>query len=351
MLRALLVGVAVFAGLITGRGAWAGLQEAQVSVLTYHDLHGWAEDDHGEALGVFLNTCAALDDPEWRPICKLAARQEPGRENARTFFELFFTPVLIEDGKEPLFTAYFEPILDGSRHQEGKFQYPVYSLPPGLRQGQAWLTRREILEEGALTGRGLEIAWVDDPVALQFMQIQGSGRIRLRDGSEIRLGYAGSNGHRFRSLGDALVRRGIYNRHQVSAAVISNWVKRNPVDGAELLKDNPNYVFFRVLERVPAGTGPVGAMNRPITTLRSLAVDPAFVPLGAPVWLEKAGGKPFNRLMVAQDTGSRIKGAQRADIFMGTGDEAGRRAAQISDPGRMVVLLPIQHAYALAPEG
>jgi len=188
-------------------------------------------------------------------------------------------------------------------------------------------------------------------VALQFMQIQGSGRIRLRDGSEIRLGYAGSNGHRFRSLGDALVRRGIYNRHQVSAAVISNWVKRNPVDGAELLLGNPNYVFFRVLGRVPAGTGPVGAMNRPITTLRSLAVDRDFVPLGAPVWLEKAGAEPFNRLMVAQDTGSRIKGAQRADIFMGTGDEAGRRAAQISDPGRMVVLLPIQHAYALAPEG
>ncbi|HHB80248.1 MAG TPA: murein transglycosylase, partial [Aliiroseovarius sp.] len=238
-----------------------------------------------------------------------------------------------------------------SRRKGGKYQYPVYSRPSGLRQGQTWLSRREILEGGALEGRGLEIAWVDDPVALQFMQIQGSGRIRLTDGSEIRLGYAGSNGHRFRSLGDALVRRGVYNRHQVSAAVISAWVKRNPKDGAELLLGNPNYVFFRVLGRMPAGTGPVGAMNRPITTLRSLAVDRAYVPLGAPVWLEKAGAEPFSRLMVAQDTGSRIKGAQRADIFMGTGDEAGRRAAHISDTGRMVVLLPIQRAYALAPEG
>ncbi len=343
MLRALLLSMALFAG----HGARAGLDEAEISILTYKDLHGWDKDNHAEALGVFLNTCAVLDDPEWRPICKLAE----GQENAQTFFELFFVPVLIEDGATPLFTAYFEPVLRGSRRQTAEYKYPVYSLPPGLRQGQTWLTRREILEGDRLKGRGLEIAWVDDPVALQFMQIQGSGRIRLTDGSEIRLGYAGSNGHRFRSLGDALVRRGIYNRHQVSAAVIGAWVRRNPVDGKELLLSNPNYVFFRVLERVPAGTGPVGAMNRPITTLRSLAVDRSFVPLGAPVWLEKAGAEPFARLMVAQDTGSRIKGAQRADIFMGTGDEAGRRAAQINDTGRMVVLLPIQRAYALAPEG
>jgi len=343
MLRALLIGLAM----LVGHGARAGLDEADISILSFHDLHGWAEDDLDEALGVFLNTCVALDDPEWRPICKLAEKQE----SARTFFELFFVPVLIKDGKTPLFTAYFEPILNGSRRLGGKYQYPVYARPPGLRQGEVWLSRREILEGGALKGRGLEIAWVDDPVALQFMQIQGSGRIRLPDGSEIRVGYAGSNGYRFRSLGDALVRRGIYSRHQVSAAVISNWVKRNPVDGKALLLENPNYVFFRVLGRVPAGTGPVGAMNRPITTLRSLAVDRRFVPLGAPVWLEKAGEAPFARLMVAQDTGSRIKGAQRADIFMGTGDEAGRRAAQISDTGRMVVLLPIQRAYALVPEG
>ncbi len=347
MLRALLTSLAILAG----HGAQAGLDEAEITILTYHDLHGWEQDNHAEALGVFLNTCAALDDPEWRPICKLAAEQEAGKESARTFFELFFLPVLIEDGRPALFTAYFEPVLNGSRRPTDKYRYPVYSRPPGLRQGQVWLSRREITEGGALRGRGLEIAWVDDPVALQFMQIQGSGRIRLTDGSEIRLGYAGSNGHRFRSLGDALVRRGVYNRHQVSATVISNWVKRNPVEGAKLLLENPNYTFFRVLGRVPAGTGPVGAMNRSITSLRSLAVDPEFVPLGAPVWLEKAGEEPFSRLMVAQDTGSRIKGAQRADIFMGTGDAAGRRAAQISDPGRMVVLLPIQRAYALAPEG
>ncbi len=341
MLRAVLICLAV----LVGQGACAGLDEAEISILSFDDLRGWQEDDHDEALAVFLNTCAALDDPQWRPICRLAE----GQKSARTFFELFFVPVLIEDGREPLFTAYFEPVLNGARRPGGKYLYPVHSRPPGLRRGEAWLTRRQIFESGALDG--LEIAWVADPVALQFMQIQGSGRIRLRDGSEIRLGYAGSNGHRFRSLGDALVRRGIYDRSQVSAAVISAWVRRNPVEGAELLLSNPNYVFFRVIGRVPAGTGPLGAMNRPITSLRSLAVDPQYVPLGAPVWLEKGGAEPFARLMVAQDTGSRIKGAQRADIFMGTGEEAGRRAAKIHDPGRMVLLLPIQQAYALAPEG
>ena len=332
--------------LVAGQ-ARAGLEEAEISILKYSDLHGWAEDDHAEALGVFLNTCADLDDPEWRPICKLAENQE----NARVFFELFFVPVLVEDGRPPLFTAYFEPILNGARSRGGAFKYPVYARPPELPRQAGWFTRRQIVEDGVLDGRGLEIAWVDDPVALQFMQIQGSGRIRLRDGSELRLGYAGSNNRRFRSLGDELVRRGIYNRNQVSAAVISAWVKRNPEEGAKLLLTNPSFVFFRVLGRAKPGTGPKGAMNRPITSLRSLAVDPSYTPLGAPVWLEKAGAEPFARLMVAQDTGSRIKGAQRADIFFGTGPEAGQKAARIKDTGRMVILLPIQRAYALVPEG
>ena len=327
--------------------ALAGLDDASITILKFSDLHGWAEDDHQAALDVFLSTCRALDDPEWRPICKLAR----SGKSARTFFELFFVPVLIEDGTPPLFTGYYEPILNGARSPSARFRYPVYRRPPGLAEGTTWYTRREIVENKLLEERGLEIAWVDDPVALQFMQIQGSGRIRLRDGTEIRLGYAGSNGRRYRSLGDELVRRGIYNRHQVSASVIGNWVRRNPVDGAELLLSNPNFVFFRVLGRSKVGQGPRGAMNRPITGLRSLAVDPEYVPLGAPVWLEKAGRNPFARLMVAQDTGSRIKGAQRADIFFGTGAEAGRRAAEVNDPGRMVVLLPTQRAWALVPEG
>jgi membrane-bound lytic murein transglycosylase A len=181
--------------------------------------------------------------------------------------------------------------------------------------------------------------------------VQGSGRIRLPDGSHIRVGYGGKNGHTYRSVGRELVRRGVFEAHQVSAQVIKNWVRRNPVAGLELLNHNPSYVFFREVNQVPAELGPLGAMNRSITTLRSLAVDPRFTPLGAPVWLEKDGESPLRRLMVAQDTGSAIKGAQRADVFMGTGDAAGRSAGRMKDPGRMVVLMPIQRAYALLPEG
>jgi membrane-bound lytic murein transglycosylase A len=201
-----------------------------------------------------------------------------------------------------------------------------------------------------MEGRGLEIAWVDDPVELFFLQIQGSGRIKLPDGKSIRIGYGGANGHSYRSIGTEMVRRGIYQAHQVSAQVIKNWVRRNPAEGRELLFHNPSYVFFREVRRVAAADGPLGAMNRSVTTLRSLAVDPKYTPLGAPVWLEKDGADKMRRLMVAQDTGSAIKGAQRADIFYGTGDAAGLAAGKLRDPGRMVVLLPIQRAFALIPE-
>jgi membrane-bound lytic murein transglycosylase A len=201
-----------------------------------------------------------------------------------------------------------------------------------------------------MSGRGLEIAWVDDPVELFFLQVQGSGRIRYPDGRVIRIGYGGANGHTYRSVGQELVRRGVYQPHQVSAQVIKNWVRRNPFDGEELLNHNDSYVFFREVSEVPDDKGPLGAMNRSITPMRSIAVDPAFTPLGAPVWIEKGGHAPLHRLMIAQDTGSAIKGAQRADVFIGTGDQAGSIAGRIKDSGRMVVLMPIQRAYAFLPE-
>ena len=328
-------------------GGSGALAERSISILGFDELEGWAEDDHGAALDVFLETCPDLDARDWQSLCALAQSQP----DARTFFELFFRPVLIEDGGPALFTGYFEPELDGSRRPSLRYRYPVYRVPPELPAGRPWLTRRQILTSGVLEGRGLEIAWVDDPVELFFLQIQGSGRIRLEDGSVIRVGYGGANGHPYRSIGQELVRRGIYSAHQVSAQVIRAWVRRNPAAGEELLYHNPSYVFFREVTDVPAGRGPLGAMNRSVTALRSVAVDPAHVPLGAPVWIEKDGAEPMRRLMVAQDTGSAIKGAQRADIFFGTGADAGRRAGKLRDPGRMVVLMPIQRAYAMLPEG
>ncbi|WP_439111666.1 murein transglycosylase A [Lentibacter sp.] len=334
---------AITAGLaMTGAGKAA--EETDYRILEFSQLDGWESDDHAEALKVFLSTCGDMKSPDWKGLCRVAAEQT----NAKAFFELFFRPVEISDGKPALFTGYFEPELDGDLYRSDRFRFPVYALPPEARDGR-WISRRDMEETRAMEGRGLEIAWVDDAVELFFLQIQGSGRIRLPDGRFIRVGYGGKNGHEYRSIGQELVRRGVYNVHQVSAQVIKNWVRRNPIDGLELLRHNPSYVFFREVSEVPAHLGPLGAMNRSVTTMRTVAVDPRYTPLGAPVWVEKDGKTKIRSLMIAQDTGSAIKGAQRADIFFGTGDAAGRKAGRLKDPGRMVVLMPIQRAYAYLP--
>jgi len=337
------------AGLIAG--ALMTISSAQASgnyqILEFSDLKGWEKDDHGAALTVFLNTCQDISDAEWSSLCAFATNQP----NAKSFFELFFRPVLINGDEEALFTGYYEPELKGSRNRGGPFQHPLYKKPPELKNGSKWFSRAEIENESLLEGRGLEIAYINDPVDVFFLQVQGSGRVKLDDGSALRVGYGGKNGHTYRSIGKELVRRGVYESHQVSAQVIKNWVRRNPEDGPQLLQHNPSFVFFREVSEVPANKGPLGAMNRSITTMRTIAIDPKYTRLGAPVWIEKEGNDPLQRLMIAQDTGSAIKGAQRADIFYGTGDKAGRTAGAIKDPGRMIVLMPIQTAYALASGG
>ena len=336
------ISAVILASLLAGPLA----SEVKYDVLSFDQLEGWAEDDHAAAFETFLNTCQDMKDPDWNAVCAYAN----SRPDPREFFELLFRPVLMDDGKEALFTGYFEPELDGSLTRSNRYRFPVYKMPAEARQNRPWLTRQEILESGVMDGRNLVIAYVDDPVELFFLQIQGSGRIRLPNGNFVRVGYRGSNGHNYRSIGQELVRRGVYEAHQVSAQVIKNWVRRNPGEGQDLLYHNPSYVFFREVSQVPADKGPLGAMNRSITTMRTVAIDPSFVRLGSPVWIEKDGKSPLRRLMIAQDTGSAIKGAQRADVFFGTGDEAGRQAGTVRDPGRLIVLMPIQRAYALLPE-
>ncbi len=340
----LLLSVCIAVSLMTGSAT--AETEPSYAILGFEDLDGWEQDDHAAALAVFRNTCRDFKDPQWTALCNVA--DDAG--DARQFFELFFRPVLITDGQDGLFTGYFEPELDGSPVPTSRFRHPVYKMPDEAKRVRPWMTRRGILTSDVMSGKGLEIAWVDDPVELFFLQVQGSGRIRYPDGSFIRVGYGGFNGHPYSSIGQELVRRGTYQAHQVSADVIKNWVRRNPEAGEELLYHNDSYVFFREVSEVPADRGPLGAMNRSITTMRSIAIDPAFTPLGAPVWIEKNGRDPLRRLMIAQDTGSAIKGAQRADIFFGTGDAAGREAGRVKDPGRLVVLMPIQRAYALLPD-
>lgn len=314
---------------------------AQAEVLQFSDLSGWETDDHRAALTSFLETCDLIDGADWRPLCNLAADATGSDKTARQFFELFFRPVLI--GTPPaLFTGYYEPEFDGSTVRTPRFAYPLYRRPPELRDGVQYLSRAAI-DGGALRGRGLEIAWLDDPVDVYFLQVQGSGRIRMPDGSTLRVGYAGRNGFEYRSVGQEMVRRGTHRMDQVSAQEIAAYVRAGASD---LLSINPSYVFFREVD-VPAEKGPIGAMTRSITPMRSVAIDPAFTPLGAPVWIDKQGATPIRSLMVAQDTGGAIKGAQRADIFYGTGPAAGDAAGTVKDGGRMVVLLPIDRAYAM----
>ena len=322
----------------------ANMASADIRILDWSDLYGWQADDHEAARDVFKATCGDLTDDDWPVVCSFAKKEG----SARRFFESFFRPVLITDGSDPLFTGYYEPEIPGALSRSDDFAVPIHRPPRELNSGDIWLTREEIETSGVLKDRGLEIAWLADPTDKFFLQIQGSGRIRLPDGDLLRVGFAGKNGHPYRSVGNELVRRGEFQQHEVSAQVIKGWINRNPVAGQELLWHNPSYVFFREVSRVSPDLGPLGAMNRSITAGRTLAVDPDFVPLGAPVWLETEGPRAFRRLMVAQDTGSAIKGAQRADIFFGTGDEAGRIAGKTRDRGRLIVLLPIESALALA---
>lgn len=324
----------------------AGAAMAEVRLLDWADLNGWAEDDHAAALVVFQRTCIDMKDGDWPAVCALSRAEGDPRQ----FFETLFRPVEITDGEAPLFTGYYEPELPGSRKRTRRFTVPIYTRPNDAPDGE-WLTRGELEETGVLEGRGLEIAWLENPVDKFFLQIQGSGRIALPDGNHLRVGYGGKNGHKYRSVGKELIRRGIFEEHQVSAAVIRHWVTENPDEGRDLLHFNPSYVFFRELTTLDPEDGPLGAMNRPLTAGRTLAVDPAFVPLGAPIWLEKDGAEPIRRLMVAQDTGSAVKGAQRADVFYGSGPTAGDRAGIVRDRGRMLVLLPIAQALALVDQG
>ncbi|PIB26561.1 murein transglycosylase [Amylibacter kogurei] len=325
---------------------------ASLRKVPFSALKGWETDDHAAALRAFQKTCSKartahfFDADVWKPICHIA-KSNP---DAKQFFETLFHPVLVGEETSAKFTGYYEPEIAGSRMRGGKYQYPIYRMPPEIKQGEVWKTRAEI-QTGILDGRGLEIAYLDDPVEAFFLQIQGSGRIKFPNGTGIRVGYAGFNGHKYKSIGKELVRRGTMNLHQVSAQKIKNWVRKNPAAGNELLAHNPGFVFFREIKSLNKNDGPIGAMQVSITPERSIAVDPIYTPLGAPVWIDKRGRDPMRRLMIAQDVGSAIKGLQRADIYYGTGKSAGKIAGRTRSSGRMFVLLPLEAVRRIFPEG
>jgi membrane-bound lytic murein transglycosylase A len=336
--------------------------------VAWSELPGWQADDPSQAWGAFLVSCRALVKQDaWRDICTLAdSFRNPDRDTARRFFEAHLAPFQVThaDGSdEGLITGYYEPLLRGSRKPSSRYRYAVYGLPDDLlvvdltevypelkgmrlrgrlegRRVVPYYDRAQLSEgRGAISGR--EIVWVDDAIELFFLQIQGSGRIALETGEMLRVGYADQNGHPYRSIGRLLVERGELPLERASMQGIKAWARANPARVSELLNHNASYVFFRELPSdLP---GPLGALGLPLTARRSIAVDPAFVPLGAPVFVSTTwplSTRPLNQLMLAQDTGGAIRGPVRGDFFWGFGDEAAREAGRMKQRLRMWVLLP-----------
>jgi membrane-bound lytic murein transglycosylase A len=335
---------------------------------TFDSLPGWRADDQGEAWSAFRASCRALRVREyWRAVCERAnALEAPDAAAVRAFLEANFVPYRVanSDGAtQGLVTGYYEPRLRGSRDRRAPYLHPLYAPPDdllvidlaavapetknlrlrGRLDGQRvvpYFSRAEI-ENGAAPVAGKEIVFVDDPIEAFFLQIQGSGRVRLDSGEEVRIGYADQNGHPYQSIGRYLVDKGELKIGEASMQGIQAWARANPARLPELLNQNPSFVFFRELP--PADTGPIGALGVPLTAERSIAVDPRFVPLGAPVYLATTrpnSDLPLERLVLAQDTGGAIRGAVRADFFWGTGPEAGSLAGRMRQQGRMWVLLP-----------
>ncbi len=312
-------------------------------------LPGWASDDLGAAWPAFRESCRAIGrKPVWATVCATAAALPDtlSDQEARQFFERYLVPrqAAANDGSvQGLVTGYYEPLIVGSRTKSPETPWPILAPPADMgRKGAPYLTRAELEKrraEGRLPARVL--LWAADRIDLFFLQVQGSGQVELPDGSRVRVGFAEHNGHPYRSIGRWLIDRGELAAHQASMQGIRQWAQRNPHRVDEMLNSNPRYVFFREL---PAGEGgPIGALGVPLHAERSIAVDPAYVPLGTPVFLSTTwplSDRPLNRLVMAQDTGSAIKGAVRADFFWGFGDEAGEQAGKMRQQGRMWILWP-----------
>lgn len=339
--------------------------------LAWDALPGWSSDRQAEAWPALRHTCTRLAgrNPAWQELCaEVRLMGEPDDATARAFFETRFVPYAVNgDGsrEDGLITGYYEPLLRGHTRKTGRYRYPLYKRPPDLltvdlsslypeldgrpvrgrllgRRVVPYYSRAEI-ENGQVPLAGLEIAWVDDPVDLFFLHIQGSGRVRLNDGRELAVGYTDQNGHPYESIGRELIRRGEIKPEDISLHSIKEWLATHPDEIETLLNTNPSYIFFDV--RDEKLSGPLGSLNVPLTPGRSVAVDRRYIPLGSPVWLDTTlpqdPPRPYRRLMFAQDTGGAIKGPVRADVFFGRGDEAEMLAGNMKQQGRLYVLMPV----------
>jgi len=352
---------------------------AILELLSFSAIEGWADDDHAAALETFRRSCVEIlggghaftrkvvfggKREQWTAVCERAATTP----DARRFFENNFQPLRVHDPVRPggLFTGYYEPEAEGSRTPSKTYPVPLYGKPDDLVAFDAatakrlgvgygrmvggkphlYFTRKEI-EQGAFAGRGLEIAWLRHWADAFFMQVQGSGRVLLPDGSVIRFAYAGKSGQPYTGIGGVLVERGVFNRDEMSMQATRAWMAKDEKAARELMWENKSFVFFREMEMDDPKLGPPGAQKVSLTPLRSLAVDRSLWIFGTPVWLDtKTPSGPerqmeiFRHLMIAQDTGTAIKGHARGDVFWGAGEGAALTAGHMKSQGLMIVLLP-----------
>lgn len=356
--------------------------EVRLTPVRFPELPGWGADDHRAAFAAFLvsagrllqraaegahpATPAALLDAA-RAAVDLRARIATSSD-ARDFFERHFTPHrVLHSDPQGLLTGYYEPVIAGSRTRTGRFGIPVLRRPADLvnlvaesergakaqaltharrtADGDEPYATREDIENGALAGQGLELVWLEDPVGAFFLHVQGSGMISFEDGSRARITYDGKNGHPYTSVGRCLIDAGLFPADQMSLDALKDWLRADRARGIAAMRLNQSYVFFRELTGKDSAA-PLGAMEIPLSTDRSLAVDTRTHALGTPVYvvaptLTHAGdGRGFHRLMIAQDVGSAIRGPERGDIFFGSGDEAGAKAGITKHPGNFFVLVP-----------
>jgi membrane-bound lytic murein transglycosylase A len=336
---------------------------------TFEALPGWQQDDLRQAWPAFMASCRALGTrADWNQACAAARVADANDALAlRQYFESWFVPnqVRAADGADTgLITGYYEPMLHGTRKRGGAYQTPLYKVPDDLLSidlASVYPNLKGMVLRGRLSGRkvvpygtraeieranlpGKELVWVNDPVEAFFLEVQGSGRVKLDDSGEtVRVAYADQNGHPYKAIGRWLVEQGELTVEQATAQGIKAWIAAHPERRQELFNVNPSYIFFKE-ERLPdPDVGPKGALGVPLTPTRSVAIDPKFLPLGAPIFLattEPDGDTPMRRLVMGQDTGGAIRGAVRADFFFGFGDGAADNAGRMKQRGAIWVLMP-----------
>ena len=367
------------------------IPDTTIEPAEFADLKGWLDDDHVAAFATFKSSCDAILRREkaradvkpleraMRAPCNRAVhhREPIDREAARVFFEQNFRPLRITKvgEKDGFITGYYEPEIDGSLKPVGEFTVPFYRRPPELRMrlpgaakakgpsraAASKRTRagtrqagrivpfhdRAAIEDGALKGRGLELVWTNDEIDAFFTHIQGSARIRMPDGSLLRINYDAQNGHPYLAVGRVLIERGIVPKEEMTMDKIRTFISEHPDEGRELMRMNRSYIFFREVEKLGKDDEPMGAQGVSLTAGRSIAVDRNLHVYGTPFWIDaelpltnEAELRSFRRLVLAQDTGGAIIGPARADIYFGAGIEAGAVAGRLRHPGTFYIFVP-----------